>query len=547
MGILEDQLAGMVDRASGDYWDRNDPGFSSPAASKTITNSNINSDPTTQEVGSSSRLITNVPSLRDQASTFIESPKQPTQNIQNPANNSHQFVQDYQKRIMEAPTYEAKNTLMAEFRQAAEARIVAAHQAVSKVADNDMQVPQWRQRLNQAVELDKRNPELQGLDSELTAKIRAETQRREGEARKVTGELLKSNPQLSSFISTVEDTLKTGQAHAEKQWQLNVRNLDKEEAKKEAAAQLLAGTDPNVRETLVTKFPDLKDDVSMARFATQNPKEMLPILQGTIPPENYLKEGLAGNRAAKMMAVLEQAKRTGMDEKTVAGDVNYAQQLVDNPALLTKELQRYGLAQEAAMMKKMETSLIAGGQDAQKQAKLASIGLVDKVLFSRNKERIESNIENWPTIPGKPSILSTPEAATAYQTLKEATGKQPSLQAFASAYVGETGIPAEERIRRQQQIADSYSATMQKLGNGVLHVPYNEGYVKDRTREMMVRTGKSAVDSMAGRIGAAVKDSFSLNNPWNPLAMPGIAANAVLKPIVPTLDEFMNGLVNGGK
>jgi hypothetical protein len=55
---------------------------------------------------------------------------------------------------------------------------------------------------------------------------------------------------------------------------------------------------------------------------------------------------------------------------------------------------------------------------------------------------------------------------------------------------------------------------------------------------------------MAKQVGNATREAFSLSNPWNPLAMPGIATNVIgsaIKEAPSTLADFVNGLISGGK
>lgn len=517
--------------------------------SSTVTDDMLGQMLTGKNTGSKGgTVITNIPSVaaQNQQATYIEpTPMQAAPVKQAPVDPyevAFNAVREATVDISKSANYEEKQRKIMDLRTSAMTLVETAHAQATAQAEKMFNLQDLRQRHDFALKQVQKHPELQ---PQLIA-FEKQFQSAEKQAADMAAKLVKANPKLQTFIKTVDGEIQLQSKMAEKGWDRQQRMLDKEDQQKEAAADVLAGMSGTVRETLTTQFPGLKDDVAMAKFITKDGhgKDWLPIIQGTVPPEQYLTEALKGNKPAGMMAMLEQQKRTGLPEAVVREDMNYAQRFVQDKQFMAEEMVKNKLATPEEVKNLLGKGMLDTSKAGQEKLNNYALANVDRAMFARTKNRIDSNLQSWGNIPGQPGLLATPEAAKVYEDLTSVMGKAPNIADFSKAFVADAKTNAE-KLTRQALISESYSGALAKAGGGIFHVPMNNTFIAEQDRKLKTVTAINAV-STAGKAGQAVREGFSGAQSLMPLSVLGSTANAVVKPILGSLDEFMQGLLQGG-
>lgn len=494
-----------------------------------------------------SKMITNVPSVQQQNPDAIFIPTQqaaPTKQAPtDPYETAFAAVRAASVDISASTNYEDKYRKIMDLRTSAMTLVETAHAAATEQAEKMFNLVDMRKRHEFALQKVQKNPELQ---PQLQA-FEKQYQMAEARAQEMAAKIIKANPKLQTFIKSVDGEIKIQTQMAEKGWDRQQKMLDKEDQQKEAAADVLAGMAAPVRETLVTQFPGLQDDVAMAKFITKDGhgKDWLPIIQGTLPPEGYLTEALKGNRPAQMMAILEQQKRTGLPPAVVREDMNYAQRFVQDKQFMAEEMLKNKLATPEEMKNMLGKSMLDTSKAGQEKMNAYALANVDRALFARTKNRIDSDLQGWGQVPGQPSLLATPEAASVYEKLKASTGRPPGIADFSKAFIADAKDNGE-KLNRQALISDAYSGALAKAGSGIFHVPMNKDFIAEQDRKLKTVTAINAVNA-ASRAGQVVRESFAGAQSLLPTSLLTQAASQIITPALGTLDDFVQGLISGGK
>lgn len=493
-----------------------------------------------------SKMITNVASVKDQnpQATFLApKPVAEKQAVTDPYEVAFNAVKEASVDISSSTNYEEKQRKIMDLRTSAMSLVENAHAQATAQAEKMFNLNDLRQRHAFALQQVQKHPELQPQ----LVLFEKQYQNAEASAQDMAAKLVKGNPKLQTFIKTVDGEISLQSKMAEHGWDRQQKALDKADQQKESAADILAGMSGNVRETLVTQFPGLKDDVAMAKFLTKDGhgKDWLPIIQGTVPPEDYLKEALGGSKPAQMMAMLEQQKRTGLPPAVVKEDMNYAQRFVQDPTFMAQELVQNHLATPEEMKNLVGKSSLDSSKAGQEKLKNYALANVDKVLFARTKNRIDSDLQSWSQVPGQPSLLSTPEAAKVFGDLQSVSGRAPNISDFSKAFIADAST-AVDKISRQALISDAYSGVLSKAGGGIFHVPMGPGYIDEQKARLKTSTVLSEI-SGANKVGRAVREGLSGAQSLMPLSLATTGLNELAKPVLGTLDDFVQGLLSGGK
>jgi hypothetical protein len=505
----------------------------------------------------SSSVITNVPSEASQVAPnktqiVIEKPAPKTpaaeqKPVEDPYDIAFNSVKEMSAKISASQNYEERHRLMMDLRTSTMNVLEQAHTAAQAQSEKVFNLPLMRDQYQFALKKVQQFPEFQG---QLVA-FEKRLQQAEMRAQDMTKNIVKSNPKLQTLVKTVDGELEIQTKTTEAMWARQQKNLDRAELQKEAAADRLGMVDPNVRATLVAQFPGLNDDVALAKWLDKDGhgKDWLPIIQGTMPAESYLTEALKGNRPARMMAMLEQKKRTGQPEQVIAGDMKDAERFVQDPSFMLSEMTRYKIGTpEAVQNLAGKIKLEQSKADVESRMKMA-IGNVDVYLRKKNEERIDTNLQSWPQVPGQPSLLSTPEAAATYKRLEQTLGSAPNITTFAKSFIKDAKTN-EEKIARQALVSEAYSSAMASYGNGVFHVPFSPGFIADKNRGLKTASTWAAVRSPQ-QLGADVRSGKFFSD-LATSAYEGITSLQGAGGIgagngAESLDAFLNGLVSGGK
>lgn len=503
--------------------------------------------PTSQ--GNGSRLITNVPSLKNEASVYIQPPPQAAVPVPSSSTPQGQrdFLDDFEQRIAKAPDFLSKQRLINELADNAQQRLGAAQQSVMKISEEKVNLGPELAQLNKMVEMDRRNRDLAGRDSEETAKQRAKVLGLEQLAQKQTQDLLKNNPQIASFTSRVKNSIDLHSKMAEKEFATAEKLLAKKEAEEAAAQQVVAMIDPEARKAISVAHPAMNSDVEFAKFVTQGggkSKDWAPILQGTIRSGDYLNAALEGNGAARQLAISEYAARTGKPIQEAEQQVRYAETLAKNPAAALETATKYGL------FKPEEAKNIAGkfaiaDSATRKQLNASIIAKIPDIM----EKRTVATVQNNPTYIAQ--TLNDPvyaEAAALAQSKKQpgqvATGTDVSL-----AYINMPNLTAEERARRVDSVSNAYAAALVKEGsNGILHTPFDRGQIEMyKANYKKSLTAKTVSDTLASKVGEWLGASAQGAAQLMPSAQYlGFYENAI-QSTYGFLDEVVGGVMKGVK
>lgn len=471
--------------------------------------------------------------------------KRVEQPITDPYEMTFKSIKDFSSRIEASKDFGERNRLMMDMRQSAVGVLEDAHTKAVAEVQRSLNLDKLRQQSEYYNLQAQHNPAFAAQANILQQRLTAAEQKVDPMA----AQILKANPRLQTLIKTVDGELAIHTKMTDAMWQRQQKNLDKEEAKKEASADILAGMDANVRSTLIKQFPGLSDDVALAKFVTKDghAKDWLPILQGTITPDNYLTEALKGNKPAKMMAILEQQKRTGMSQEIVVADMKDAERFVQDPNFMFAEMAKHGLAKKDELDKMASKLKLEDSKSTREGLMKFAIGNVDTYLRKKNEDRIDSNLTAWPQLPGKVSLLSLPEAAATYKRLESTLGQAPNLPTFAKAFLKDAP-DNEGRLQRQAMLTDAYTSVLSAYGNGVFHVPFSPGMIADKNRKLAVATAWEAARSPQ-QIGADVRSGKFFTDVMNS-AYEGITSLQGIGGVgggqgAETLDAFFKGLTGG--
>lgn len=501
-----------------------------------------------EATSNSSRMITNVPSIRDQSVkdgqkvTYIQSqPKvaptttDPVQQLVNPLDAAFQSIRDFTTQIDEAKTFNDKTRLMIDMRQSAISHIEKAQEEAKAKIEQNLGLPQLRQTFTNAQRIASQNPryakDILTLEQHLSAV--------EARAQSLTAGAMKVNTGLQTYIKTVDKELALQEQMA-KQFEIaQQKKLEKEGTNKEMAADVLAGYKPEVLETIERAFPELKgNSVAMAKYVTSHKsKEWQPLLDGTIPEDKYLPTALMGNMAARNMAIATQSKLTGLPEKMVAAEVGYAERLINDPNLLKEDMLRFRIP----VAKEDKNAALLGqpkSKDEMIEARKKIIGNVEKVLAARTMDMM-SDVSLWS--PDQ-SPLSDPTARSIYDaTQAKLGGRKPNVLEFAKEYINEPGLAPDVKSARHEAIVSGYKKNAESLSKGIFHPPVSGGDISDKIRKMEVST---TLDFMQ-KAGTWVGKNMAGANSILPSTMAYNFHEKVLETEYTGLGKFFDSLVSG--
>lgn len=450
-----------------------------------------------------SKLITNDPRLQKQADVYIQPPPQapvpiPSSSVPQSERN---VLDDFEQRIAAAPDFLSKQRLINELANNAQQRLGAAQQGVQRIAEDQVNLRPELAQLNKMVEMDRRNRDLAGKDSEETAKQRAKVIGLEQLAQKQTQELMKNNPQIASFTTRVKNSIDLHSKMAERELATADKLLAKKEAEDAAAQQIVAMIDPEARKAISVAHPAMTSDVEFAKFVTQGggkSKDWAPILQGTIRSSDYLNAALEGNGAARQLAISEYSARTGKPIQEAEQQIRYAETLAKNPAAALETATKYGL------FKPEEAKNIAGkfaiaDSATRKQLNASILAKIPDIMEKRTVATVQNNPAYVAENLNDPAYL---EAATVAQSRKQpgqvATGTDVSL-----AYINMPNLSPEERVKRVDSVSDAYAKALVKEGsNGILHSPFERGQIEMyKANYKKSLTAKTVSDTLANKVG----------------------------------------------
>ena len=452
---------------------------------------------------SGSRFITNVPDMQQSADVYIQPPPQAA--IPTPASSTPQsqrdFLGDFESRIATAPDFLSKQRVINELADNAQQRLGAAQAAVLKVAEDTVNVAPERKHLAALMSIDSRNRDLNGRDSEETAKQRARVLGLENLAQKQAQELIKSNPQIAAFTSRVGNTIQLHSKMAEKELANAEKLMAKKEAEAEAAQQVVAMVDPEARKAISRAHPAMDSDVEFAKFVTQGggkSKDWAPILQGTIRSSDYLAAALEGNGAARQLAMSEYSARTGKSIQEAEQQVRYAETLAKNPAAALETATKYGIF-NATEAKNIAGKFAIADSSTRKELNKAILAKIPDIMEKRTVATVQSNPMYVAETLNDPAYV---EAAKVAQT-RTPPGQPISGTSVSLAYINDPKITAQERVQRVENVSDAYAKALFKEGsNGILHSPFERGQIEAyKSAYKKTLTAQTVSDTLASKIG----------------------------------------------
>ncbi len=556
MAAYEDQLRDLANTDQGGYFG------GTSALEEMLAISKQRSDANAQTVSAAAygepiaspqspnaaRLITNIPELRSQASTYIEPPTAATlQANAIPKSGMEAFLSSYEKRLAETPDFQGKQSILNELRDSAMQRMGAAQQAAQATVENSMNLGPIRKALNKAVELDRRNAALEGLDSPETAKLRATVLKMEEEARKTTQDILKNNPDMQRFAKSVDSTVSQHERMAEKAFNDAVKLAEKKDAEREAAKAGVAMLDPAAREAITRINPAMKDDVEYFKFIQQGGgknKDWAPILLGEIKDTNYVQAALQDkNLPARMLAINEESLRTNRDPREVDEEMKKLETLSKNPAMAMEVMSKAGLFDGPDGKKKLadiKSKLTIGDATTRKETNALLISMLPDL--SKRNAIVESR-----NIPSQ-ELMSVPGFAETYQLTSQKKGAPANIQEAGMAWMREEGISNEERINRQEQITQAYAQEVARRGKSGIFFQMDQSQVAEEARKMQSSlTANTVRETFLRKAGALIGRTAEMANENNFLAQMFNMQEQGLKAQYGLLDEFVSGMTGGNK
>lgn len=496
-----------------------------------------------------SRLITNDPRLQRQADVYIQPPPQAAVPVPSSSTPQGQrdFLDDFEQRIAKAPDFLSKQRLINELADSAQQRLGAAQQSVMRIAEEQVNLKPELAQLGKMVEMDRRNRDLAGRDSEETAKQRAKVLGLEQLAQKQTQELIKNNPQIASFTSRVKNNIELHSKMAERELATAEKLLAKKEAEQDAAQQIVAMIDPEARKAISVAHPAMSSDIEFAKFVTQGggkSKDWAPILQGTIRSGDYLNAALEGNGAARQLAISEYAARTGKPVQEAEQQIRYAETLAKNPAAALETATKYGIFNPTEA-KNIAGKFVVADSATRKQLNASIIAKIPDIMEKRTVATVQNNPIHIAQTINDPAYL---EAATLAQTRKQAgqvaTGTDVSL-----AYINMPNLTAEERANRVESVSDAYAKALVKEGsNGILHTPFERGQIEMyKANFKKSLTAKTVSDTLASKVGEWMGATAQAANQLMPSAQYLGFHENVIQGTYGFLDELAGGVMKGVK
>jgi hypothetical protein len=494
-------------------------------------------------VTKASRMITNVPELRGGPNTtFIESPQPPSGNFAANAeratagNGPLSFLQPYEARLAATNDFMSKQAIMNELQTDAMQRIGNAQKVTTSSVENKLGLPPLRAQLARMIQEDSRDRELQGTDSQETSKLRMAVLKMEEAARKTTQDILSNNPELKTFTSAVTTTLKTHERMAEKAFNDATKLMEKKEAEKEASAQIVSSKDTAAREYISALHPAMKNDIEYAKFITKgggSNKEWQPIVDGTIQDSDYVTAYLAtDNKAARMLAASEEARRTGRNPNEIDKDLKDADTLVKNPTLALEEFAKAGLFKSPKEVNALKMQVMNGDATTRKQ--------VASTIIAKMPEYFQAKaIQRTQTVPSQ-EMMADPGFAEAYTITTQKKGAPATIVDAGTAWMNEKDISNSEKIRRQKFVSDEYAKSLSKRsGSNIFFPQMDVGRITDEKRKVYDKlTSGSISETFASKLGNMAGEVIN-GIPRSPTFK---LQSMLIGEGAKTFDEFLSGL-----
>jgi hypothetical protein len=493
------------------------------------------------------RLITNLPELQNQADVYIQpqppvSQHTPQESVRNEAQKD--FISAYEERLLKTTNFMEKQRVMNELQNEAMIRLGNAQKATARVVEQDMNLPAYRAKLQKMINEDKRNRELEGLDSPNTAKLRDAVLQMEAQARKTTEEILKNNPDVKTFQTAVKTTLDQHSRLADKMLADQEKLLAKKEAEAEAAQQVASFVPPEARQAIVNMNPAMKDDVAFAKFVVGGggkDKNWKPILDGTLTSSDYVPAAINGNTAARGLAISEYAVRTGKDVLAGEQEMRIAESIAKSPTLALDAFVREGVMPKT-QADKIKSSLTAADASTRKDIAASLQAKIPDLMQARTVARVKAD----PTLVGQ--TMQSEEWNKAIAATAQKKGAPPSSFDVAMTYINAKDLSNQERIKRQEEVAQAYAATIAKEGaSGIFHPAFQKdqlaNYASNAKKQM---ASKTVSDTLTARLGAVFGQAGAIASTYN-LPNQGQFMRSLGGQVVNMGDEFFDAARKGNQ
>jgi len=466
---------------------------------------------------SGSRLITNLPDMAGGPNTVYIQPQPPVpahtpgQSMKREAQKD--FISAYEERLMKTENFLEKQRLMNELQDSAMQRLGAAQKAAASVVEGDMNLPAYRAKLSKMIEQDKRNRELEGMDSPETSQLRSAVLKMEDQARKTTEDILKNSPDVKAFQAAVTTTLTQHGKLADKMLADQEKLLAKKEAEQEAAQQVASMVSTEARQAIVNANPAMRDDVNFAKFVVNGggkDKNWKPILDGSLTSGDYVDAALKGNTAARGLALSEYAVRTGKSVLEAENEMRVAESLAKSPTLALEAFAKEGVLKPEEV-RKISSTLLASSTAGRKDIMAMLQDKIPDLMQARSVAHVKSD-------PTKINELMKDEewtAATVSTAQKQ--GKPPTTFDVAMNYVN--AVPDnKERIARQEKVAKAYAAAIAKEGaSGIFHPPFQKDQLaayESKAKQQLA--SKTVSDALMARLDAVMEQIGPVTGYYNP-------------------------------
>jgi len=496
---------------------------------------------------SGSRLITNVPELRPSAQVYIEPPPVAAPPTQQSSQNqgTGDFITDYESLVMNAPDFMSKQKIINQFADNVQQRLGAAQVAVMKIAEKDVNLDPERRKLRDLMDLDRRNSDLKGIDSEETAKQRARVLNLEGVARKQAEELLKNSPEYTNFTSRAKNSISLQTKMAEKAFNDAEKLAQKEETRRENAQIVSASIDPEARKAITNFNPEMKDDVVFADWVLKGggkSKDWQPILTGALTSKDYLTATMEGNGAARQLAVSEYSTRTGKSPDEAARTIMQAEMLSKSPDMFASTAAKLGIMTPQAAKDFVAKYNIASSSDRKE---------LNKVMITKIPDIMEASTINYVKTDPTAVAMNLNDPAFVEAGVKAAAknpNKKPTTYDISLTYINDPTLSNQQKIDRQNKITQAYAAALAKEGsNGILHMPFEKSRLEDESRKFKTSlTVKTVSDTLAKKIGEFMGRATSDAYAAHPLGQLNTATRNVGSNIMEAGDAFFSGFSQGG-
>ena len=492
-------------------------------------------------------LITNIPEMRSQATTYIEPEPVRIQPAQQQQSGLGSFLSNYEKRLQDTPDFQGKQSIINELRDDAMQRMGNAQKATQTQIEERMNLPNIRRALDRAMYIDSRDRTLEGLDSPETAKLRAGVLKMEEEARKTTQDILKNNPDLQRFAKAVDSTITQHEKLAEKSLADAEKLAQKQANERETAAVGVAMLDPAARAAITRINPAMKDDVAYYNFIQKGGgknKDWAPILLGEIKDTDYVQAALTTNNLpAKMLAISEESARSGRDPKAVDAEFQKLETLAKNPALALEALQKGGAfdgPEGSKRLKDIKAKITLGDATTRKEVTSSLIAMLPALSERNAITEIRNN-------PPK-ELMQIPEFAQAYQVTSDKKGAPANIQEAGQAWMREPNLSNEERLRRQDILVQAYAKEVERRGQSGIFYQMDRGKVADEARKMKsALTANIVRDTFLAKAGALFGETARGAGEINFINQAFQAQETGLRKQYGLLDEFVQGMMGGNK